>query len=229
MRTVCIYTAQDQRSVHSAAECVASGRRLGIEVEGRKAVWFQSMGAVHKKHGLRLKYKPVRGNITNYRAKTAPQTRIANGTSHYLLYLWSIAHDSPVHILEHDALIIGQPPEPIYFGVIQTSSHTTFQMTPTGLYESMRCQKMRKYEPEREYNWDWDAKQGVIIHPLSGTNGTSGYVIGPGAAARMVAYIEADGIANADRIRTAHIGEGNIYLQHPQSVFCTHSVKSHLL
>lgn len=74
----------------------------------------------------------------------------------------------------------------------------------------------------------WDAKSGVISHPLSGTFGTSGYIIGPGAAMKMVEYVESDGIANADRIRAEHIGEGNLYLQVPQSVFCDHSVKSHL-
>jgi len=229
MRTVCIYTAQDPQSVQSAADCVASGRKFGIEIERYRAVWFRTMRRVHEQYGLTLKYEPTAGHRTDYQRKAAPRTRIANGTSHYLLYLWSIKHDSPVHILEHDALLIGQPPEPIYDGVIQTSSHTLFQMTPQILWGSMRCQKMRKYEPDREYNWDWDSEQGVIPHPLSGTNGTSGYVIGPGAAARMIAYVESDGIANADRIRTEHIGEGNIYLQHPQSVFCTHSVKSHLL
>jgi hypothetical protein len=229
MRTVCIYTSQHRESVQSAAGCVDSGRRFGIEVELFKAVWFQTMHEVHEKYGLKLKYEPVAGSKTDYGGKLAPRTRIANGTSHYLLYRWAVKHDRALHILEHDALIIGQPPQAIYDGVIQTSSHTLFQMTPAELWDSLRCKKMLKHEPEREYNWNWDADKGVITHPLSGTNGTSGYVIGPGAAAKMVAYIEADGIANADRLRTAHIGEGNIYLQHPQSVFCAHGVKSHRL
>ncbi len=228
-RTVCIYTAQDTRSRASAAKCVASGRVHGVEVELYRAVYFETMHSVQEQHGLKVKYKPVSGAITDFEAMTAPRTKIANGTTHYLLYKWAVKHDSAVHILEHDALFVGRPPQPIYDGVIQTSSHKTFGMTPKLLWGCGRALKMRHHEPDREYDWSWDQAEGVIPHPLSGTNGTSGYIIGPGAAAKMVAYIETDGVANADRIRTEHIGEGNVYLQNPQSVFCTHSVKSHYL
>jgi len=185
------------------------------------------MGQVHQQYGLRQKYKPLDTPVTDFHALTMPQTRMANGTTHYLLYLWAVEHDEPIHILEHDALFVGQPPDAIYDGVIQTSSHTTFQMTPERLWHSGRAQKQRAHEPEREYNSEWET--GVIRHPLSGTNGTSGYIIGPGAAKKMIEYVESDGIAHADRIRTEHIGEGNVYLQVPQSVFCTHCVKSHRL
>ena len=226
MRTVCIYTAQDRRSVAIADDCIKSGARYGIEVEPHKAVWFDDMYAVHEQYGLDLKYTPITGNVADYVARKMPRTRIANGTTHYLLYKWAVEHDAAIHILEHDALFVGQPPGSIYDGVIQTSSHTMFQQIPGLLWDSTRAQKQRKYEPDRTYDWEWDVKFGVITHPLSGTFGTSGYIIGPGAAAKMVEYVESDGIANADRIRTEHIGEGNVYLQSPQSVFCTHAVRS---
>ena len=227
--SLCIYTAEDDRSRQSAVICVESGRAHGVEVDLYIAVYFKTMDHVHEQYGLKLKYKPVSGNGTDYKDMTAPRTKIANGTTHYLLYKWAVKHDRPIHILEHDALFVGRPPQPIYDGVIQTSSHKTFGMTPELLWGCGRALKMRKREPDRGYDWSWDKTKGVIPHPLSGTNGTSGYIIGPGAAAKMVAYIETDGIANADRIRTEHIGEGNLYLQNPQSVFCTHSVKSHHL
>ena len=219
MRTVCIYTAQHKESGHSAEHCVKTGKEHGIEVELYEATWFRNMRRVHEQYGLRLKYKPVRGGCTDFDAKTAPRTRIANGTTHYLLYKWAVKNNLAVHILEHDAYFVGQPPKSIYDGVIQTSSHTMVQQTPVLLLDSNRAKRQKKKEPDRAYDMSWDAKPGVISHPLSGTFGTSGYIIGPGAAAKMVGYIETDGIANADRIRTEHIGEGNLYLQVPQSVF----------
>jgi hypothetical protein len=236
MRTLCIYTEQHPDSVRIAKECVRTGKAHGVSVELWPAVWYEDMHVVHRHYGLKCKYEPVRGSNHNYEERTLPRTRIANGTTHYLLYKWSVYSDQALHILEHDAFFVGKPPPfvgkpppSIYDGVIQTSSHTVFQMTPDLLWDSMRAQKQRKHEPEREYDRRWDRQSGVIPHPLSGTSGTSGYVIGPGAAARMVEYIESDGIANADRIRAAHIGEGNLYLQCPQSVFCSHNVKSHCL
>lgn len=229
MRTVCIYTLQHPESVKIAADCVRTGKQRGIEVELYEAVWFEDMYEVHEQYGLKLKYEPVQRSVMDFDAKTAPRTRIANGTTHYLLYRWAVSNDTAIHILEHDAFFVGKPPKSIYDGVIQTSSHTTFQQTPKLLLDSNRAKRQKKHEPDRAYDLHWDDQVGVIHHPLSGTFGTSGYIIGPGSAAKMVEYIEADGIANADRIRTEHIGEGNLYLQVPQSVFCTHAVRSHLL
>jgi hypothetical protein len=80
---------------------------------------------------------------------------------------------------------------------------------------------MFRYQPDYRYDDSWDQKTGVFQHPLSGTNGTSGYIIGPGAAKRMVKYLQEDGIGFADRVRSEHIGEGNLYIQYPFSVFCS--------
>ena len=226
MRTVCIYTAQDRRSVVSASGCAESA---GVEVELYEAVMYANMDEVHDRYGLTKKYTPVSGCVTDYDRKTVPQTRMANGTTHYLLYRWSVENDEPIHILEHDAIVVDVPPEPIYDGVIQTSSHIDRPLTAKKLWDSGRAKKQRKHESDMSYDWDWVKCEGVIPHPLSGTNGTSGYVIGPGAAKRMIDYIESDGIANADRLRKEHLGEDNVYLQVPQSVICTHCVRSHVL
>lgn len=216
-------------SLHIARRCVASGMEFGIDVELYPAVYYGKMHEVHLRYSLVLKYKPVRGWLTDFDAKTAPRTRIANGTTHYLLYKWAVENNLAVHILEHDAYFVGQPPKSIYNGVIQTSSHATRQMTPEVLRHCRRAQRRRKHEPDWKYDATWGDQKGVIPHPLNATNGTSGYIIGPGAAAKMVDYIETDGIANADRIRAEHIGEGNVYLQVPQSVLCDHCIKSHVL
>jgi len=222
MRTVCIFTKEHEQSVQISKRCVESARAFGIGVELYQGVHYSDMDLVHAKYNLVAKYSPVSGSRSNFKKRQMPRTRVANGTSHYLLYRWAVENDTPVHILEHDSYFIDQPPEPIYDGIIQTSSHHDYQMTPARLWSSMRAQKQRKHEPRRKYNNKWTS--GVIRHPLSGTNGTSGYIVGPGAARRMVDYIECDGIANADRIRCEHAGA--IYLQVPQSVFCDHAVKS---
>ena len=108
--------------------------------------------------------------------------------------------------------------------MIQTSAHQEFQMTAKKLWGCGRATKQRLHEPRCTQVM---SGVGVIPHPLSGTNGTSGYIVGPAAAARMVDYIKSDGVANADRVRKEHAGD--IYLQVPQSVFCDHKVRSHLL
>lgn len=212
-----------------SAACIRSGAKYGIDVERHRAVSYKDMHHVHEQYDLRLRYGPVPGCTTDLDRMTMPQTRIANGTTHYLLYKWVVANDAAIHILEHDAFFVGPPPESIYDGVIQTSSHAPLQMTAGRLWDTCRARKQRIHEPRREYDRTWDIQCGVIPHPLAGTNGTSGYIIGPGAAKKMIDYIESGGIANADRLLTEHLGEGNVYLQVPQSVFCTHAVKSHNL
>lgn len=224
MRVVCLFTHQHPESVRSARRCIESGKRFGVKVEPYPAIFHRDMRSVHAEYGLHMKYRPVIGGKTDFAFGTMPRTRIANGTTHYLLYLWSAETGKPIHILEHDAYFVGEPPEP-NDGVIQTSSHTTFQMTPETLRVCGRAKRQRTHEPG--CNQEWESDHGVIRHPLSGTNGTSGYIIGPAAAERMVAYIQSDGIANADRLRKEHVGD--IYLQVPQSVFCDHGVRSHRL
>jgi len=187
------------------------------------------MDLVHEQYGLRQKYKPIDTGAIDYAAKTMPRTRMANGTTQYLLYLWAIENDEPIHITEHDSTFVGLPPDPIYDGVIQTSSHVPYQLPPAGWGRCGRAQKRHRYEPDWIYDSSWGDLTGVIPHPLNATNGTSGYIIGPGAAAKMVEYIDADGIAFADRVRGEHVGDGNVYLQVPQSVTCDHRIKSHRL
>lgn len=225
MRIVCVYTPEFSASTVSSDICVKSGRVYGYEVEKVRSVFYKNMDEVHAKYNLKKKYKPVMGaTLTKI---TCPITRMANGTTHYLLYKWSVENNQPICIVEHDAEFVGKIPEAKLDGVIQISSHGDLQLnTPIQWEECGRGRKMKQHEPGREVYWT--DENGVVKHPLSGTNGTSGYIIGPVAAQRMVDYIEHTGIAFADRIRTKVIGEDNLWLQKPQSVFCYHNrIKSH--
>lgn len=223
MRVVCVFTKQHVESIKVADRCVESGKQFGINVEKYPAVYWREMDAIHEKYNLRKKYTPTTGTNTTS-ATTCPATRMANGTTHYLLYRWSLENKKSICIVEHDAVFVNMIPKAIENGIIQVSSHQDFQMTEEIMADCNRARKMKKFQPDFEYKWD--AYNGVIRHPLTGTNGTSGYIIHPGAAKKMVDYVEKDGIAYADRIRTEWIGEGNLYLQVPQSVLCHHDVKS---
>lgn len=222
MKIFCVYTKQHPQSVKLAKRCFESGKKFSYDVQLYPGIYWKDLDEVHRTLRLKQKYKP--STITTHTPKEIPAARMANGTTHYCLYVWSIENNLPVCILEHDAIFVGKLPKPISNGVIQISSHTPHQLTKKTLNGCRRAQKMRKFQPEFEYKWD--ANKGVIRHPLTGTNGTSGYIIHPGAAAKMVEYIRDDGIANADRIRTEWVGEGNIYLQVPQSIICDHAVRS---
>lgn len=223
MRMVCIHTKQHKESVKIANRCVKSAKEIGYNVESYPAVYWREMDAIHKQHNLTKKYKPI-PNTNATTATTCPAFRMANGTTHYLLYKWCVEKNESICIVEHDSVFVGQIPTAIENGIIQISSHSKVQMDKEKLYHCTRAKKMRKYQPDFVYKWD--AYEGVIRHPLTGTNGTSGYIIHPGAAKKMVEYIEHDGIAYADRIRTEWIGEGNLYLQVPQSILCYHDVRS---
>jgi len=219
MRFVCVYTERLPESKKKASRCVKSGEKHGVTIELFPSVFFREVREEAKALGLKLKYTPYDRVTTDFINMKAPATRIANGITHYKLYKWSVESNEPIGIVEHDAVFVGQPPEAIEDGVIQISSHNDYQLTPEKMFNCSRAGKMKKHEPKREYNWNWP-QEGVMVHPLSGQNGTSGYVVGPKAAQKMVEYIESDGVAFADRVRTEHIGEGNLYLQVPQSVFC---------
>lgn len=225
MRHICIYTSQIKKSKKGADRALKSAEKFNIKLELYSSVWHEDIGEEVKKLNLKLKYKPIRSNKTDFNRRTAPSTRVANGVTHYKLYKDAVARDEPVLILEHDAYFIAQPPEPIDDGIIQISC-TKNQWTAKSLYECSRANKMKKHEPLRYYDYAWDKKKGVIEHPLSGMNATAGYIVGPKAAARMVQYINHDGVGFADRVRSAHIGEGNLYLQVPQSVMCDHCIAS---
>lgn len=225
MRTVCVYTEQFPDSTKKAKRCVNSGKKFGIDVELYPSVYFENVQEEAEALGLKLRYQPAKMINTDFKRKKAPASRIANGITHYQLYKWSAENDEPVCILEHDSIFVGKPPEAIYAGIIQISSHNMYQLTPENTYNCSRAEKMKKHEPNRLYNWMWP-KEGVMIHPLSGMNGTSGYVVGPGGAKKMIEYIKSSGVAFADRVRTEHIGECNLYLQVPQSVFCQGDIQT---
>ena len=219
MRIVCVYTKQFKDSEKKAVRCVNSGKDFGLEVEMVKSVFYKDVKEESKALGLKLRYQPYASVRTDFKNMRAPASRIANGLTHYKLYKWSMDNNTPVCILEHDSVFVSKPPEAIHSGIIQISSHNIYQLTPEKMFNCARAEKMKKYEPDRIYNWNWP-QEGVMVHPLSGMNGTSGYVVGPGGAKKMVEYIKSSGVAFADRVRTEHIGEGNLYLQVPQSVFC---------
>lgn len=223
MRIVCIYTKEHKKSVTIAERCRKSAEKFGYNIEMYSAVYFKNMDTVHEKYNLKKKYKPIVGISVNT-ATTCPASRMANGTTHYLLYKWSVENNQPICILEHDSVFVGKIPEAKVNGMIQISSHSKIQMDEVGLSKCRRAQRMRKYQPDFKYIWD--AKEGVIRHPLTGINGTSGYIVHPGAAQKMIDYVEREGVANADRIRTEWVGEGNLYLQVPQSVLCYHDIRS---
>jgi len=228
MRIVVIYTEQHAKSRSSARNTVDSGLTKGYTVEMYPGFFHLDVVKNAEQLGVPLKYKPIRGRKTRFDKMEAPGTRIANGLTHYTLYKWSAENDKPICILEHDARIINRLPKPIYDGIIQVSSHWKTQITPKLMRQCGRAIKMRKFDPERHEQIDmsWGNKKGIIKHPLSGTNGTSGYIIGPGAARKMVSYLEKDGVGFADRVREEHIGEGNLYLQVPQAVNVVRNIRS---
>ena len=215
MRVVCIYTPQIDASFRSATRCVESGRQFGYDIELYQSVYHLDMCAVQSRFGLAQRYIPVDGSV--FDGKRCARTRMANGTTHYLLYREVLEAGEPICILEHDAEVVGKLPEPKP-GVIQVSSHADRQLTENEWRHCKRAQRMYEYE-RREIQWTEET--GVVRHPLNGTNGTSGYVICPQAAQKMVDYIHDTGVAFADRVRTEVIGD-NLWLQKPQSVLCFH-------
>lgn len=222
MRIVCIHTKEHSKSTKSARECVNSGKKYGYKVELYPSIYWKNLDEVHKRLNLKRKYKPNH-TIRRLTETECPAFRMANGTTHYILYKWCVEHDEPVCILEHDAFFVGKLPDAVPNGVIQVSSHYKSQINGQLLSTCQRAKKMKIHEPNREFVWN-DKLKGTILHPLTGTNGTSGYIIHPGAAGKMVDYIETEGVAFADRIRTEWVGEGNLYIQVPQPIICTKEI-----
>lgn len=223
MRIVCIYTKEHNSSIKIANRCISSGKKFGYNVELYAAVFWKNLNKIHKDLGLKQKYIPCQHTIKLTSTKCSA-ARMANGTTHYMLYKWAVEHDEPICILEHDAIFVGTLPKVKYNGVIQISSHRNGQSTKEHWFNCTRARKTRKYQPN--FKLEWDNTEGIIKHPLSGLNGTSGYIIYPDAALKMINYIKMNGIAFADRVRTEFIGEDNLYLQVPQSIICDHSVRS---
>lgn len=224
MKSFCVYTPAIKNSSSASDKTVKTGKNFGVDVQKIESINPTNLRKTVKNHGLFLKYEPVRSSITDFKKKTAPEGRICNGMTHYMLYLKCIKDDEHYMILEHDAYFVGKPPEGIYDGVIQISSHNTYQVLAKQMKGCVRAKKMFARQPDYKYDDNWDKKTGVINHPLSGMNGTSGYIIGPGAARKMVEYIQKDGIGFADRVRKKHIGEANLHMQYPFSVFCSKKI-----
>ncbi len=225
MKFFCIYTEEIIKSIDGANRCLESAKKFEINLKLYKSIWHKNVEEEAKNLNLNLKYNPIENNKTDFVKMTASSTRIANGITHYKLYLDAIKNDEAVCILEHDAFFIDYPPDAIDDGIIQISC-TDQQWTPETLYNCSRAKKMKIHEPNRKYDWNWNDTIGIIQHPLTGTNSTSGYIVGPKAAFKMVKYLKENGIGFADRVRTEHIGEGNLYLQNPQSVVCDNYVVS---
>lgn len=221
MNCFCVYTPSFPKSDSGANRAVETGKKYGIEVQKFESINPSNLHSKIEQHRLKLKYTPAKTTVTDFNAMKAPEGRVCNGMTHYLLYQKCMEYDEPIMILEHDAYFIGQPPDGIYDGVIQISSHNTYQVDAKRMKNCVRANKMFTRQPDYQYDDLWDQKTGVFEHPLSGTNGTSGYIIGPGAAKKMVKYLQEDGIGFADRVRSEHIGEGNLYIQYPFSVFCS--------
>lgn len=230
MKIFCIYTNPfpENRSLKKAQRCVESGKKLNLEINLCESVFFKNNISEMQDLGIFSKYKGMPGGNTDFKNKTAPETRIANGITHYKLYKWSVDNNEAVCILEHDAIIIDKFPEPIYDGIIQISSHHKDQFTPHTLAHCGRANKMKIYDPigYKDINISWKNTKGIIPHPLKATNGTSGYIVGPKAASEMIEYIQREGVAFADRVRQEHFKTCKIYLQIPQSVLCLSDITS---
>lgn len=230
MNTYCIYTAQHKPSVNGLKRCQKSAKVYGIDLIPYPSVHHTDMEAIQKKLGIKSKYTAVIGSSTYFDMRAAPRGRIANGTTHYMLYQQCVQLNEPIAILEHDAYFVApfpkDLPENIDDAIIQISSHNVLQLTPNMMETCGRAVKMKKYGKTQKPYRDWSKESGVIPHPLSGTNGTSGYIIGPKAAQKMIDYITVDGLGFADRLREDHIGEGNLYFQVPQCVLCPNDIKS---
>ena len=225
----CIYTEQEPKSYQSFVHCVQSAKKFNIEVYDYKSVWKENTSEVIKELNLFSNFKSIDTKKTIFTPdkKIIPSRRLANGLTHYKLYQKCVQLKTPIVILEHDAFFVGplpeHLPENLNDSIIQISSHLEFQMTVVSTEFCWRSNQMRKYGKTQKPYRDWSNESGIIPHPLSGTNGTSGYIIGPNAAQSMIDYVRENGIANADRLREDHIGgKDNLYLQVPQSVHCNH-------
>jgi len=232
MNVYCVYTPKDPDSKKGLEKLLVSAKKYGVEVIPYECVWWRDLNFQLMLLELNAKYEGVVGRKTDFIKRTAPIPRIANGTTHYKLYQRCVQLNKPIMILEHDAYFVSDPddielPDNIDDAIIQVSSHQPEQIDHRNFDQSGRSKKMRLYgETQKPYR-DWSEEKGIIPHPLSGTNGTSGYIIGPRAAQKMIDYIKSEGVAFADRIREDHIGgPHNLYLAVPQFVQCRNDIQS---
>lgn len=227
----CVYTPQDPQSRQGLERCIHSANMQGEKVTPYKAVWWRDIDTELKQLGIFSKYTPVSGRKTDFDKRTAPAPRVANGITHFKLYQKCVELGKPITILEHDAYFVKSLPRDLPDNmddaIIQISSHLPHQTSHKHWDGCGRHNKMIKYGETRKVYRDWRGEMGIIPHPLSGTNGTSGYMIGPNAAQKMIDYIKDEGVAFADRVREDHIGgPDNLYLQVPQCVECAQDIQS---
>ena len=227
----CVYTHQDPQSHKGLERCTKSAAFVGERVRSYKAVWWRNVNTELEQLGIFSKYTPVAGRKTDFDKRTAPAPRVANGITHFKLYQKCVELGKPITILEHDAYFVKSLPtdlpDNMDDAIIQISSHMPHQVSYKSWDDCGRYDKMIKYGETHKTYRDWRQERGIIPHPLSGTNGTSGYMIGPNAAQKMIDYIKSEGVAFADRIREDHIGgPDNLYLQVPQCVECARDIQS---
>lgn len=227
----CVYTPKDPESPLGLERCINSANFQGEKVTPYESVWWKDIDSELKQLGIFSKYTPVGGRKTDFDKRTAPAPRVANGITHFKLYQKCVRLGKPITILEHDAYFV-KPlptdlPDNMDDAVIQISSHFPHQ-TNYKLWDGCgRFQKMIEHGKTHKKYRDWRQERGMIPHPLSGLNGTSGYMIGPNAAQKMIDYIKSEGVAFADRVREDHIGgPNNLYLQVPQCVECAQDIQS---
>jgi len=209
VRVACVYTDQNATSRQLADRCVSTADEHGIIVRRYPSVYWAHVPGVAAELGLALRLQPHHHTATT--TTHCPAFRIANGLTHYQLYTECVAAGEPICIVEHDAVFLGPLPRPPSTGVLQVSSHRDGQ-TSDEWYQG--ATENGRHTPAGDPP-DFTAT-GVIPHPFVKLVGTSGYIITPRAAAAMVAHIQAYGVAYADCVTAAIVGD--LWLANPQPV-----------
>lgn len=208
MKMFCIWTEGVSISAKGLKNCVKSAEQFGYEVSPFKSIHWKDLDSIHSEIGLKRKLKPWKNRATT---KThCPAYRLANGTTHYLLYQKCLHLNEPICILEHDAIFVKEIPEydiNLDCYVIQISSNRIGRSLGQGETVGKHSRFFIRDHPETP---------GIHLHPFNRLIGTSGYIISPKAASRMIHLIEKEGVANADRIFERHVGP--LFLFHPQPV-----------
>jgi hypothetical protein len=214
MHTVCVYTALLGASSVLSQRCVESAAKFGVDVSRCKSVHWDQIQPAADAMGLRLRLKPWQEREST---KThCPAFRLANGLTHYGLYLSCVERGESICILEHDAVFVAPLPETVPDGITQVSSHRDGQMSGESLSSGVASGR---------HSFAGQAlvlSKGIIPHPLTKTAGTSGYIITPDAAQKMVNHIQQHGVAFADCLHRDVTGP--LWLAVPQPIECKVSI-----
>jgi len=210
MRVFCICTEQNSTSRRQADRCVESAKPFGIDVERFPSVSWTHIRPTATLLDLDLRLEPHYSRSTT--ETHCPAFRIANGLTHYQLYQDCSTGVAPICIVEHDAVFVGPLPETPTCGVMQISSHRDGQADDEWYRNGMSS--------GRHVGWECRTpdftRPGIITHPYTKTVGTSGYIITPLAADRMVDHIQKHGVAFADCIHRDIVGP--MWMAIPQPV-----------